>query len=130
MCHPPPQCVPEEPRSPTLQCRHSLSAELSSAVPLVACRAPGSTLASTSAEDLSSLSSCHSTLGNIQPPSVASPPSEVALAYFTDSVSEAIRAVVGPAGLTVRAFADRSRLGMEVKEILPRWEHESRVPEA
>ena len=108
--------------SPSLQCRHTLSGKLGSSVPLAVRRALGDrAVGSASAEDLSSISSCHSNLDNIQPPtlleeldmdcsllSVASLPSEAgavlaASGGSTDSASasitsEAIRDMVVPAG--------------------------------
>ena len=118
--------------SPSLQCRHTLSGKLGSSVPVAVRRALGDrAVGSASAEDLSSISSCHSNLDNIQPPtlleeldmdcsllSVASLPSEagailVASGGSTDSASasitsEAIRDMVVPAGDAVRDFQDSS----------------------
>ena len=118
--------------SPSLQCRHTLSSKLGSSVPVAVRRALGDrAVGSVSAEDLSSISSCHSNLDNIQPPtlleeldmdcsllSVASLPSEagavlVASGGSTDSASasitsEAIREMVVPAGNAVRDFQDSS----------------------
>ena len=118
--------------SPSLQCRHTLSGKLGSSVPVAVRRALGDrTVGSASAEDLSSISSCHSNLDNIQPPtlleeldmdcsllSVASLPSEAgavlaASGGSTDSASlsitsEAIRDMVVPAGNAVKDFQDSS----------------------
>ena len=118
--------------SPSLQCRHTLSGKLGSSVPVAVRRALGDrAVGSVSAEDLSSISSCHSNLDNIQPPtlleeldmdcsllSVASLPSEagailVASGGSTDSASasitsEAIRDMVVPAGNAVKDFQDSS----------------------
>ena len=59
----------EEPKQ--LACRHTLSGKLGSSVPLAVRRAlGGSGLGSLSSEDLSSLSSCHSNIDNIAPPSI------------------------------------------------------------
>ena len=59
----------EEPKQ--LPCRHTLSGKLGSSVPLAVRRAlGGSGLGSLSSEDLSSLSSCHSNIDNIAPPSI------------------------------------------------------------
>ena len=100
--------------SPRLACRHTLSGKLGSLVPLAVRRALGEKTvgSSISQEDLSSLSSCHSNLEAIQPPtlleeldmdssllSLASLSSEAQLLASTDSASltsEAIREVVGP----------------------------------
>ena len=118
--------------SPSLQCRHTLSGKLGSSVPLAVRRALGDrAVGSASAEDLSSISSCHSNLDNIQPPtlleeldmdcsllSVASLPSEAgavlaASGGSTDSASasitsEAIRDMVVPAGNAVKDFQESS----------------------
>ena len=57
--------------SPSLQCRHTLSGKLGSSVPVAVRRALGDrTVGSASAEDLSSISSCHSNLDNIQLPTL------------------------------------------------------------
>ena len=59
----------EEPKQ--LPCRHTLSGKLGSNVPLAVRRAlGGSGLGSLSSEDLSSISSCHSNIDNIAPPSI------------------------------------------------------------
>ena len=59
----------EEPKQ--LPCRHTLSGKLGSSVPVAVRRAlGGSGLGSLSSEDLSSLSSCHSNIDNIAPPSI------------------------------------------------------------
>jgi len=118
--------------SPSLQCRHTLSGKLGSSVPVAVRRALGDrAVGNTSAEDLSSISSCHSNLDNIQPPtlleeldmdcsllSVASLPSEAgailaASGGSTDSASasitsEAIRDMVVPAGNAVKDFQESS----------------------
>merc|ERR1719222_994864 len=118
--------------SPSLQCRHTLSGKLGSSVPVAVRRALGDkAVGSVSAEDLSSISSCHSNLDNIQPPtlleeldmdcsllSVASLPSEAgavlaASGGSTDSASasitsEAIRDMVVPAGNAVKDFQESS----------------------
>ena len=73
--------------SPSLQCRHTLSGKLGSSVPVAVRRALGDrAVGSASAEDLSSISSCHSNLGT----------------------SEAIRDMVVPAGNAVKDFQESS----------------------
>ena len=63
--------VKESPEPKQLPCRHTLSAKLGSSVPLAVRRAlGGSGLGSLSSEDLSSISSCHSNIDNIAPPSM------------------------------------------------------------
>merc|ERR1719319_829142 len=132
-----PTAAPRRPSMPEaaprgLQCRHTLSGKLGSSVPVAVRRALGGAMGAVSAEDLSSISSCHSNIDNIQPPtymeeldmdssmiSVASLTSDVVnLAVLgssgsTDSASvsitsEAIRDMVGPAGRAVRDFHDSS----------------------
>ena len=132
-----PTAAPRRPSMPEaaprgLQCRHTLSGKLGSSVPVAVRRALGGAMGAVSAEDLSSISSCHSNIDNIQPPtymeeldmdssmiSVASLTSDAAnLAVLggsgsTDSASvsitsEAIRDMVGPAGRAVRDFQDSS----------------------
>ena len=128
-------CPPRRPSlhsDAALQCRHTISSKLGSSVPLAVRRALGGR-EGLSIEDLSSLSSCHSNLDAIQPPtlledldmdsslmSVASLNSDMAALAMagsgsTDSASasltsEAIRAVVGPCGAEVRDFQESSMI--------------------
>ena len=122
---------PSMPEESKLQCRHTLSAKMGSIVPLAVRRAlGGSGLGSLSAEDLSSMSSCHSNIDNIMPPtmldemdmdnsmiSVTSISSEVAAALTgsgkSDDISasltsEGIRDIVMPVGQAVEAFEEPS----------------------
>ena len=63
--------VKEKEEGRQLPCRHTLSGKLGSSVPLAVRRAlGGSGLGSLSSEDLSSISSCHSNIDNIAPPSM------------------------------------------------------------
>ena len=110
----------------TQPCRHTISGKLGSSVPVAVRRAlGGSGLGSLSSEDLSSISSCHSNIDNIAPPSmledldmensmirVASISSEVAAQVAGSGnyddvsllTSEAIREIVGPAVRAVETF--------------------------
>merc|ERR1719318_1431408 len=120
--------MPEEGK---LHCRHTVSGKVGSTVPLAVRRAlGGSGLGSLSAEDLSSMSSCHSNIDNIMPPtmmdemdmdnsmmSVTSISSEVAAALTGSGksddtsaslTSEAIREIVMPVGQAVEAFEEPS----------------------
>ena len=123
--------------SSKLPCRHTISAKLGSSVPVAVRRAlGGSGLGSLSSEDLSSISSCHSNIDNIAPPSmledldmensmisVASISSEVAAQLagsgISDDVSvslltsEAIREIVRPAVQAVETF-DLPSLAMDI----------------
>ena len=128
--------APGEPRKQSLgsqetqariPCRHTISGKLGSSVPVTVRRAlGGSGIGSLSSEDLSSISSCHSNIDNIAPPSmledldmensmisVASISSEVAAALAgsagSDDVSasltsEMIRDIVKPAAAAVETF--------------------------
>ena len=112
-----------------IPCRHTISGKLGSSVPVAVRRALGSTgtgLGSLSSEDLTSISSCHSNIDNIAPPSlmedmdmensmisVASITSEVAAGMIgsgaSDDVSaslssEMIRDIVNPAAKAVEEF--------------------------
>jgi len=122
---------PSMPEEGKLHCRHTVSGKMGSTVPLAVRRAlGGSGLGSLSAEDLSSMSSCHSNIDNIMPPtmmddmdmdnsmvSVASISSEVAAALAGSGgsddtsaslTSEAIREIVMPVGQAVEAFEEPS----------------------
>jgi len=123
---PAPAPVRETAAASKLPCRHTISGKLGSSVPVAVRRAlGGSGLGSLSSEDLSSISSCHSNIDNIAPPSmledldmensmisVASISSEVAAQLAgsgnSDDVSlltsEAIREIVRPAVRAVETF--------------------------
>ena len=125
---PGPAQVKEPAPASKLPCRHTISGKLGSSVPVAVRRAlGGSGLGSLSSEDLSSISSCHSNIDNIAPPSmledldmensmisVASISSEVAAQLagsgHSDDVSvslltsEAIREIVRPAVRAVETF--------------------------
>ena len=122
-----------------LPCRHTISAKLGSSVPVAVRRAlGGSGLGSLSSEDLSSISSCHSNIDNIAPPSlledldmensmisVASISSEVAAALAasgasddvsaTSLTSEIIRDIVKPAARAVETFDLPSLAGPQLE---------------
>ena len=125
---PAPAPVKEAALASRLPCRHTISGKLGSSVPVAVRRAlGGSGLGSLSSEDLSSISSCHSNIDNVAPPSmledldmensmisVASISSEVAAQLagsgHSDDVSvslltsEAIREIVRPAARAVESF--------------------------
>ena len=124
-----------------LPCRHTISAKLGSSVPVAVRRAlGGSGLGSLSSEDLSSISSCHSNIDNIAPPSlledldmensmisVASISSEVAAALAasgasddvsaTSLTSEIIRDIVKPAARAVETFDLPSLAGPQLETV-------------
>ena len=125
---PVPATLKEAAPASKLPCRHTISGKLGSSVPVAVRRAlGGSGLGSLSSEDLSSISSCHSNIDNVAPPSmledldmensmisVASISSEVAAQLagsgHSDDVSvslltsEAIREIVRPAARAVESF--------------------------